>query len=77
MDCVVGKGGTKTTLLVLSERVLRKELIFKIKTKIRPISYFCFDFCRKMWHYFHIQFVFVFGLSCSRKTNQVILKTNP
>lgn len=30
MDCVVGKRGTKTALLVLSERSLRKELIFKI-----------------------------------------------
>ena len=33
MDCVVGKVGTKTTLLVLSERVSRKELIFKMKSK--------------------------------------------
>ena len=33
MDCVVGKAGTKTALLVLSERVLRKELIFKIRAK--------------------------------------------
>ena len=33
MDTVVGKQGTKTTLLVLSERATRKELIFKIKSK--------------------------------------------
>ena len=33
MDCVVGKAGTKTALLVLSERVLREELIFKIRAK--------------------------------------------
>ena len=33
MDTVVGKQGTKTVLLVLSERTLRKELIFKIKSK--------------------------------------------
>jgi IS30 family transposase len=33
MDTVVGKQGTKTTLLVLSERTLRKEMIFKIKSK--------------------------------------------
>ena len=33
MDTVVGKQGTKTTLLVLSERTLRKELIFKIDSK--------------------------------------------
>jgi len=33
MDTVVGKQGTKTTLLVLSERTTRKELIFKIKSK--------------------------------------------
>ena len=33
MDCVVGKQGTKTVLLVLSERATRKELIFKMKNK--------------------------------------------
>lgn len=33
MDTVVGKQGTKTALLVLSERTSRKELIFKIKSK--------------------------------------------
>jgi len=33
MDTVVGKKGTKTVLLVLSERVMRKELIFKIPSK--------------------------------------------
>lgn len=33
MDTVVGKQGTKTVLLVLSERVTRKELIFKISSK--------------------------------------------
>jgi IS30 family transposase len=33
MDTVVGKQGTKTVLMVLSERVLRKELIFKISSK--------------------------------------------
>jgi len=33
MDTVVGKRGTKMVLLVLSERMLRKELIFKIKSK--------------------------------------------
>jgi len=33
MDTVVGKQGTKTTLLVLSERTLRKELIFRINSK--------------------------------------------
>jgi IS30 family transposase len=33
MDTVVGKQGTKTVLLVLSERMMRKELIFKIKGK--------------------------------------------
>ena len=33
MDTVVGKQGTKTVLLVLSERVMRKELIFKIPSK--------------------------------------------
>ena len=33
MDTVVGKQRTKTVLLVLSERTLRKELIFKIKSK--------------------------------------------
>lgn len=33
MDTVVGKQGTKTTLLVLSERTLRKEIIYKIKSK--------------------------------------------
>ena len=33
MDTVVGKQGTKTVLLVLSERYLRQELIFKINTK--------------------------------------------
>ena len=33
MDTVVGKQGTKTVLLVLSERTLRKELIFKINSK--------------------------------------------
>jgi IS30 family transposase len=33
MDCVVGKAGTKTALLVLSERALRKELIFKLNNK--------------------------------------------
>jgi IS30 family transposase len=33
MDTVVGKQGTKTTLLVFSERTLRKELIFKIESK--------------------------------------------
>ena len=33
MDTVVGKKGTKNVLLVLSERTLRKELIFKIKSK--------------------------------------------
>jgi IS30 family transposase len=33
MDTVVGKQGTKKTLLVLSERTLRKELIFKINSK--------------------------------------------
>ena len=33
MDTVVGKQGTKTVLLVLSERVTRKELIFKIPSK--------------------------------------------
>jgi len=33
MDTVVGKQGTKPVLLVLSERVTRKELIFKIASK--------------------------------------------
>jgi len=33
MDCVLGKQGTKTALLVLSERATRKELIFKLKSK--------------------------------------------
>lgn len=33
MDTVVGKQGTKTVLMVLSERVTRKELIFKILSK--------------------------------------------
>lgn len=33
MDTVVGKQGTKTVLLVLSERVTRKVLIFKIPSK--------------------------------------------
>jgi IS30 family transposase len=33
MDTVVGKQGTKTVLMVLSERVTRKELIFKIPSK--------------------------------------------
>jgi IS30 family transposase len=33
MDTVVGKQGTKTALLVLSERKTRQELIFKLKTK--------------------------------------------
>jgi IS30 family transposase len=33
MDTVVGKQGTKTVLLVLTERVMRKELIFKIASK--------------------------------------------
>jgi IS30 family transposase len=35
MDTVVGKQGTKTTLLVLSERTLRKEMIYKIKSKLQ------------------------------------------
>jgi IS30 family transposase len=33
MDTVVGKQGTKTVLMVLSERVTRKELVFKILSK--------------------------------------------
>ena len=33
MDTVVGKQGTKAVLLVLSERTLRKELIFKLSGK--------------------------------------------
>lgn len=33
MDTVVGKQGSKTVLLVLSERMTRQELIFKIKSK--------------------------------------------
>ena len=33
MDTVVGKQGTKTVLLVLSERALRKEMIFKMDGK--------------------------------------------
>lgn len=33
MDTVVGRQGTKTVLLVLSERVMRKELIFKMPSK--------------------------------------------
>lgn len=33
MDTVVGKQGTKTVLLVLSERATREELIFKIPSK--------------------------------------------
>lgn len=33
MDTVVGKRGSKTVLLVLSERVMRKEIIFKIPSK--------------------------------------------
>ena len=33
MDTVVGKQGTKTALLVLSERMSRQELIFKINSK--------------------------------------------
>jgi len=33
MDTVVGKQGTKTVLMVLSERVTRKELVFKIPSK--------------------------------------------
>lgn len=33
MDCVVGPLGTKETLLTLSERVLRYELIFKLEAK--------------------------------------------
>jgi len=33
MDTVVGKQGTKTALLVLSERMARQELIFKIESK--------------------------------------------
>jgi len=31
MDCVVGKG--KTCLLVMAERMSRKELMFKLKAK--------------------------------------------
>ena len=31
MDCVVGKPGTSACLLVLTERVSRQELIFKMK----------------------------------------------
>ena len=33
MDCVVGKPGTKACMLVLTERVARQELIFKMKGK--------------------------------------------
>ena len=33
MDCVVGKRGTATALLVMTERVSRKELIFKLPSK--------------------------------------------
>jgi len=33
MDTVVGKQGTKTVLLVLTERMTRQKLIFKIKSK--------------------------------------------
>ena len=33
MDCVVGKPGTRACLLVLTERVTRQELIFKMKSK--------------------------------------------
>ena len=33
MDCVVGKQGTDACLLVLTERVCRQELIFKMKSK--------------------------------------------
>ena len=33
MDCVVGKSGTSACLLVLTERVARQELIFKMKNK--------------------------------------------
>jgi len=33
MDCVVGKQGTSTALLVMTERTSRKELIFKIPAK--------------------------------------------
>jgi IS30 family transposase len=33
MDTVVGKAGTKTALLVLSERMTREELIFKLASK--------------------------------------------
>ena len=33
MDCVVGKPGTRACLLVLTERVARQELIFKMKSK--------------------------------------------
>ena len=33
MDSVVGKPGTKACLLVLTERVTRQELIFKVKSK--------------------------------------------
>jgi len=33
MDCVVGKSGTKACLLVLTERVSGKELIFKLENK--------------------------------------------
>lgn len=33
MDTVVGKQGTKVALLVLSERMVRQELVFKIKSK--------------------------------------------
>jgi len=33
MDTVVGKQGTKTVLMVLSERVTRKELVFRIPSK--------------------------------------------
>lgn len=36
MDSVVGKQGTKTALLVLSERVTRQELVFKINSKAQP-----------------------------------------
>lgn len=35
MDCVVGKSGTKACLLVLTERAARRELIFKMSSKVK------------------------------------------
>jgi len=43
MDTVVGKAGTKAALLVLSERMMREELIFKISNKSQAEVKRCLD----------------------------------